>query len=482
MTIRVRLLLSFTILIVPAFYYFIDFALNNVRPRYLETVEESMNDTANILASVAELDLESGRPAPEGLRAIFRKAEARRFEARIYDFTKSRMDLRAYLTDADGKVLFDSHGQWEGLDFSRWNDVHLTLKGRYGARSTRTDPADKESGAYYVAAAVRGDHGRVRGVVSVGKSKETLAPFIAQARRKLLEAGITSAGGVILLLVLVTFWITRPLARLHSYVGDVRRHRHATLPHLGGTEIGSLGRAFEEMRVELEGKRYVESYVETFTHELKGPLSALLASAELLEEELAPGDRTRFVMTVRREALRVQELVDRMLKLASIENRRFPLDTRELPVEKLVASAVERLSPSAESRGISLSGTAAPGLEIFGEELLVQQALANLIQNAIDFTAKGGTVELSATTTAGNIVFSVRDSGAGIPEFALERIFDRFYSLPRPDGRRSTGLGLPFVREVAALHGGSVSAQNRAEGGAEFSVTFPGSSKMGTEV
>ena len=473
MTIRVRLLLSFILLVLPAFYYFTDFALNNVRPRYLETVEESMNDTANILASVAELDLRAGRPQPSRLRAIFQKAEARRFEARIYDFTKSRMDLRAYMTDDRGIVLFDSMGQWEGLDFSRWNDVHLTLRGRYGARSTRTDPHEKESGAYYVAAAVRGPDGGVRGVVSVGKSKETLAPFIAEARRKLLEAGVTSAAGAMLLLVLVTLWITRPLARLHAYVNEARLNRHAALPRLGRTEIGTLGMAFEEMRIELEGKRYVETYVETFTHELKSPLSALLAAAELLEDDLNAEDRGRFVKTVRREALRLSELVEHMLTLSALENQRAPIEASELDAGLLVREIAEQAAASARGRGISCSAGAEPALTFIGEEFLVRQALANLMQNALDFTPAGGTVRLSAARAPQAVVFTVEDSGVGIPDFARERIFDRFYSLPRPNGRRSTGLGLPFVREVAAVHGGSITAATRAGGGAIFTLRVP---------
>ncbi len=473
MTIRLRLLLSFLLLIVPAFYYFIDFALNNVRPRYLETVEESMNDTANILASVAELDLAGDRPRPERMRAIFRRAQERSFEARIYDFTKRRMDLRAYMTDQRGVVLFDSGGQWEGLDFSRWNDVHLALQGRYGARSTRTDPKDGESGAYYVAAGVRDEQGRVRGVVSVAKDKQTLAPFIEQARRKLLEAGLTSAGAVIVLLVFVTVWITRPIARLHRYVDDVRRHKSVRLPHLGRTEIGTLGRAFEEMRLELEGKRYVESYVQTFTHELKSPLSGLLAATELLEGELGPQERGRFVATVRREAERVQELVERMLKLAVLENRREPLAVSTLQSSGILEEVAEQALSAAERKGVRLDRVPSPDAAFQGEEFLVRQALSNLISNAIDFCPGGGSVRLATEIDDKTILFRVDDDGPGIPDFAMERIFDRFYSLPRPDGRRSTGLGLAFVREAAALHGGSVAARNRPEGGASFELRLP---------
>lgn len=474
MTLRLRLLIAFLVLTVPAFYYFIDFAINNVRPRYLETVEESMNDTANILAASAELDLRGTRPTPDRLRQVFTRADQRRFDARIYDFSKSRVHLRTYLTDQNGIVLFDSGGEWEGLDFSRWNDVHLTLRGKYGARSTRTDPNSKQSGAYYVAAPVRDVDGNIRGVLTVAKPKDVLSPFIDQARHKLLEAGITTAGGFLVLLFLVTLWITRPIARLHSYVRDARERRNVKLPHLGGTEIKALGRAFEEMRLELEGKRYVESYVQTFTHELKSPLTALYASAELLEDDLNQAERARFVANIKRESARIQELVERMLQLSALENRPAPLQPVRLTTTELLAEAAERSATRARAAGVSLHTLDAHPAALQGEAFLLHQALGNLVENAIDFTPQGGRIDLSSEKTGdGRVLLRVADTGSGIPSYAIDRIFERFYSLPRPHGRRSTGLGLAFVRETALLHGGEVHLSNREEGGTVAELILP---------
>ena len=109
-----------------------------------------------------------------------------------------------------------------------------------------------------------------------------------------------------------------------------------------------------------------------------------------------------------------------------------------------------------------------------GERFLLEQALSNLLDNAIDFSPQGGEVEVALASTPETHVLVFRDHGAGIPDYALERVFEPFYSLPRPDsGLKSTGLGLSFVKEVAELHGGAIVLANHPEGGAEARLTLP---------
>jgi two-component system sensor histidine kinase CreC len=109
-----------------------------------------------------------------------------------------------------------------------------------------------------------------------------------------------------------------------------------------------------------------------------------------------------------------------------------------------------------------------------GDPFLLQQAVDNLLDNAIDFSPAGGTIEIDIDADAAKLRLSVRDHGPGAPDFALAHIFERFYSLPRPaTGQKGTGLGLAFVREVAKIHGGTASFANASEGGAMVQVTIP---------
>jgi two-component system sensor histidine kinase CreC len=109
-----------------------------------------------------------------------------------------------------------------------------------------------------------------------------------------------------------------------------------------------------------------------------------------------------------------------------------------------------------------------------GERFLLRQALANLLQNAIEFTPSGGSIAIRAATGPGGIELAIADTGAGIPEYALPRVFDRFYSLPRPDtGQKSSGLGLSLVREAVRLHGGEVRLAHNPGGGVCATIRLP---------
>ena len=458
----------------------IDFVVNGVRPHYLETVEESLNDTATILASLVETNLKGERIHYKNIQAAMLTASRRTLNSTIYLQKKVSMDLLVYITDAQGRVLYDSnHGLAEGRDYSRWNDVYKTLRGQYGARSTRLDPLDDTSGAYYVAAPIRRGE-KIVGVLTVIKPKRGITPFIKEARRKILYVSIGIFIAFILMGVLITRWITRPLALLTGYVEDLRNRKRVKLPRLGRTEteISLLGKTFERMRTELEGKQYVEQYVQTFTHELKSPLSSIAAAAELLEEEMTPLERKKFIGNIRSGASRIQGLVDRMLLLSSLENRRELKDVNEFDLRPVCEEVLEEMGANFKAANLLLESSLEESLNIRGEEFLIRQALVNLLQNALEFTPAGGLIRVRGEMGAGRVRIQLQDTGTGIPDYAREKIFDRFYSLGRPaGGRRSSGLGLSFVREVAELHGGYIQVANRPEGGVSAEFVLPGAGK-----
>ncbi|HTU01166.1 MAG TPA: hypothetical protein VMG58_05095, partial [Candidatus Sulfotelmatobacter sp.] len=185
--------------------------------RYRESAEELLVDTAYLLASLLETDLQSDAIRPERLRPAFEAMYSRRFKARIFEITKTRADLRVYVTDPRGIVIFDSLGRDEGKDFNRWRDVRLTLEGGYGARTTPETEGDPRSAVMYVGAPIR-LHGEIVGVVSVGKPMRSFGGFLASARHKLFLVGVTSSISVILLAVLVSVWLVRPFGLIADYV------------------------------------------------------------------------------------------------------------------------------------------------------------------------------------------------------------------------------------------------------------------------
>ncbi len=443
-------------------------------PRYLATMEESMVDMAAVLASHLETQAGERDLDVHGLRAAFEKANRKEFSAKIYELDKKRLNMRVYVTDARGIVIFDSDGgKDEGRDYSRWNDVLLTLRGEYGARTVPSFSADPDGAVLYVASPVKAG-GEIVGVLTVCKPAKSVSLFLATARGQVAAAGFLAALAVVLLGFALSFWITRPIDRLTRYALAVRDDRRAAAPELGANEIGELGAAFVEMKDELEGKQYVENYIQTLTHEMKSPLSAIRGAAELLHEDMPPEQRNRFLENIRAESERIRDFIDRLLQLSVLEKRTELEDVEEIDLERMIHEIAESMEPSLDAKNVSISIEAKTSATVRGERFLLRQAIANLLQNAADFSPEGGGINVVAERREDRVTVEIRDEGPGVPDYARGKVFDRFYSLSRPsDGKKSTGLGLAFVREAALLHGGEATLENAPDGGALAILTLP---------
>ena len=474
MKIRTRLILAFLVLVGLGFCTLMDWIIEDLKPRYLATMEESMVDSATLLSSFLEKQLMGDTIAVDQLRAFFSHARGKRFVARIYEVTKERLDMRVYVTDRNGIVIFDSDdGKDEGKDYSRWLDVGLTLKGEYGARTTPQAPGDRSTSVLYVAAPIRSAAG-VIGVLTVCKPADSATRFFARAKRQIILSGLLAAMGIVLLGMVIYYWITLPIEKLTQYANAVRDGRRATLPALGDSEIGQLGDAFEEMRDALEGREYVSEYVQTLTHEMKSPLSAIRGAAELLDENMPPAQRNKFLENIRTESRRIQDLVNRLLQLSALEKRKGLRETEPIDLGELIEDIRESMGPLLAPKSLSLRMDTESRPTINGERFLVRQAISNVLHNAIEFSPPGSTVAISLKESDGSIEIDILDEGPGVPDYALARVFDRFYSLRRPDtGKKSSGLGLTLVREVTHLHGGDVELENAAGGGVRAVLRFP---------
>jgi two-component system sensor histidine kinase CreC len=478
MRIRSRLILTFLVLAGIGFYALVDWMVDELRPRYMETMEESLVDFAHVMASVLSVEMAQQPNSNAGLHAAMKAAEARRFKALIFNVTKDRVDLRLYVTDEKGIVVFDSDGGGaEGQDYSRWNDVHLTLNGKYGVRATREIPDDASTTVLYIAAPIYKD-GEIAGVLTVCKPTNSVTRFMDLAQRNIGYAGLIAALGVILVGVLASIWITRPIQALTNYANAIRDGRRPSLPKVGGGEVGDLRNAFEEMRDALEGKLYVENYVQTLTHEMKSPLSAVLGAAELLEEDMSEVERKRFMRNIKTETVRINSLVERLLLLTSLESRKTLVHPETIDIKSVVDDVCESQIVQCDAHKVSLDVVIPDGLRIRGERFLIRHAFANVLQNAIEFSSEGSVVRITGQQQAdGCVSIFVDDSGPGIPLYATERVFERFFSLQRPrTGKKSSGLGLAIAAETAELHGGHISLCNRDDGGARAALIFPAAS------
>jgi len=474
MKIGLRILLGYFLIVAIAGILLMRVFVQEVKPGVRQAMEDTLADTANVLAELAADDMLAGRIGDGRFAARIADLRQRELGARIWNFDKDAVSYRITVTDANGIVAYDSAGLDLGRDNSRWNDVYRTLRGEYGARSTRSDPDDDSSSVMYVAAPILDDAGGIIGVLTVSKPNRTIEPFILRSERIVRRWGLVLLGAALGIGLLAAWWLSRQLGGLQRYARAVTEGERASLPRSAG-EFRDLGLALETMRDRLEGKQYVERYVHDLTHELKSPLTAIRGAAELLEGPLPEADRLRFVGTIRAQGERLTQTIDKLLALAAVEHRQRIEQPEDIDAAEVAAEAVADATVRAADAGVRIETRIDASLPpLRGDRFLLRQMLGNLLDNAIDFSPEGGVVSLVADAGGEGLRFEVSDEGPGVPDYAIERVFERFYSLPRPRTQaRSSGLGLGFVREVAALHGGEAVLRNRPEGGAAASVWLP---------
>jgi two-component system, OmpR family, sensor histidine kinase CreC len=483
LSLSARLFLFYAAFVALAGWFVVRRVLEEVKPAVRQSTEETLVDTANLLAELAADDLRAGRLSESELPRLLARYGERRPGASIWGIEKASIEGRIYIVDRRGIVLVDSAGRDVGQDYSRWNDVYLTLRGHYGARSTLDTAGDPTSSVMYVAAPIY-EGTAIVGAVTIAKPNRTVQPVIERAERRLALLGAGLIGSGLLLGALLSLWLSRAIRRLTRFALAVSVGTRASLPELPGVELRQLAEALESMRTQLEGKAYVERYVQTLTHELKSPLTAIAGAAELLRSDMQPEHRERFLKNIEMETTRLQSLSERLLHLAQVEQRRGLEERVSIGLSGLVQELLDAQLPRLQARRIQAENRVPGEATLIGERFLIRQALANLIDNAVDFSREGGTLHIGAERTAAEargqrapesqLLIRVFNPGEPIPDYALPRVTERFYSLPRPaTGRKSTGLGLSFVQEAAQLHDGAFQIRN-VEGGVEAQLTLAG--------
>ena len=217
-------------------------------------------------------------------------------------------------------------------------------------------------------------------------------------------------------------------------------------------------------------------FVANVSHELRTPLTAIRGYIEALVDELPDPQQTRhFLEIVARHSGRMERLVTDLLRLARLDAKQEVLDVAPCEVQHIVGSVVADLSPTVEAKKqrVTIAVAADAGM-IDADPAKLHDIVRNLVENAVNYSPEGATVRVDAARRDKWIDIVVSDSGPGIPPADLTRVFERFYRVDKARSRPGgTGLGLAIVRHLVELHGGTVTAENRPEGGARFTLTLP---------
>ncbi|MCS5634737.1 MAG: ATP-binding protein, partial [Candidatus Marinimicrobia bacterium] len=263
-------------------------------------------------------------------------------------------------------------------------------------------------------------------------------------------------------------------------------------------QFNKLAVAIEQARNEVELKDDVEEYIDTLAHELRTPITGIRLTAEnlltpmsienyLLEEKdeqkrknltKEVKKRRQFIRSILDSNKQMDSLVSRLLALSRIERREKLINTETLKILPTINNVLKvpthnRLIVS-KNITINLDGIEKKGT-VFAEKILLEQALGNILKNALDFSPKDGTITIKTLESNTAVTIVVLDEGPGIPPHVSRKLFTRFFSVARPDtGSRGNGLGLRFVRKIMQLHGGEITLKNRLlQNGAEAKLRFP---------
>ena len=450
----------------------------------IESAKSVMVEVSSLMSRVASQNNKDG------------EIDLETFETLIVNYLRSQRNtidkntpqklenLAIYVTDKDGLLVLDSRGLTLGTDMREINEVGSALSGMSdttniiveesrGPRKARGAVIEYFLQSRYLNASnpIYGDRGEILGAVVV------VAPLIDLMGENYLLRFIFYIFVIALLFgFLGSYRISRNINRVQKYTSNLFSGEDVLMPDLNN-QFNKLARTIRDARADVELKDDVEQYIDTLAHELRTPITGIQLTAENLLSPMTDKQRKRFVENILESNKHMDLLVNRLLDLSRIERREALKNVETLKIKEVIQTVLK--APSREKtildKDLKIDIQINSNASLKAEKILLEQAIGNIINNALDFSPSSGTITIKASQTNAAISIIVLDDGPGIPPQVINKLFTRFFSVSRPDtGVRGNGLGLRFVRKIMKLHGGEVSLQNRfIQQGAEAKLRFP---------
>jgi heavy metal sensor kinase len=235
----------------------------------------------------------------------------------------------------------------------------------------------------------------------------------------------------------------------------------------------SLNRMIERLD---EAFQHVNRFSADASHELRTPLTILQLELEgIAQSQRLNASLTDQIGSALEETHRMSHIVESLLAISRLDAGEAKIEMTRLDLGQLAASTTEQMKLLAEEKAIRLNRNVTPGVYVEGDRSHLQQVVVNLVANAIKYTQEGGEVEVRVRVTANTAVLEVSDNGAGIPDYALPHVFERFYRADKARSRESggAGLGLAIVKAICTAHGAELSVSSGESQGSVFSVRLP---------
>ena len=285
---------------------------------------------------------------------------------------------------------------------------------------------------------------------------------------------------VVVISVAMSRYFTRPIAELNEGIVEMTRGDFSNRVRVRGhNEFAQLAVAFNMMCERIENLDKARSqFVSNASHELKTPLSTMKILIETLmyQDPMDPDMTREFLGDINKEIDRLNSVIGDLLTLVSMDGGEKKLETKPVAVADILGDNVRRLQPLAREKGIEMTASLRDQTAtVDGDASRLTQVFYNLMDNAIKYTGRGGSVRVEMSRRDKKVIVKVIDTGIGIPREDQLHIFDRFYRVDKARSRETggTGLGLSIVRQIVLLHGGTVTVSSEEEKGSTFTVELP---------
>lgn len=303
--------------------------------------------------------------------------------------------------------------------------------------------------------------------------------FADEFFQPILRAGLLALLLSLLLVFLMTRWITSPLQRVSAAARDLAKGTMHEVKPEGPAELQSLARTFNEMGHKVQSSQQSQrDFVANISHELRTPLTSIQGFAQAILDGTAKTGETlkQSAQVIYDEAGRMHRLVLELLELARLDAGGLKLEQEQIDLPALLQSVAEKMKPQAQAANIDLQVKSGSLPNLKGDHDRLVQVFSNLVDNALQHAPKGGHVQLSSRQANGLAAAEVSDDGPGISADEAKRIFERFYQVDksRRSGQgRGAGLGLSIAQQIVQAHGGRIELESEVGKGSRFIVYLP---------
>ncbi|MCL2352034.1 MAG: cell wall metabolism sensor histidine kinase WalK [Firmicutes bacterium] len=424
---------------------------------------KTMLTTANII---------SGSVSRLGYFDHLADADARRYLDVDLNARSRDGGFRILVFDSGCMALSDSNGLETGKTLLV-PEVITALQKKTGYSLRRPEKA------VYAAAAVENGDAQIVGAVLLVSSVDDIFTSVSDIQQKLILYAALAAMVMIVLVLGASSLLIAPLKNILKVVQRVAEgHFSQRVTVKGHDEYAKMGRAFNEMTEKLEkSEKSREDFVANVSHELRTPLSSIkVLSESILLQEAVPVDMYReFLRDITSEVDRMTYIVSDLLNLVKLDRQDTTLNIAKTDLNRMLESVLKRLSPLAEEKHIDLILESNREVTIDADEVKLSLAITNLVENGVKYTPPEGTVRVAVDADHQDAYITVSDTGIGISEDELPKIFDRFYRVDKTRDRETggTGLGLAITRAAVLLHNGGIRVVSKENEGSIFTVRVP---------